>query len=203
MKIFIAVPTFETIYPDTFKSIYGLNQAGQDVVFDYMRGYDCAQARNNIAEQALNENADYVLMIDSDMVLPNDILVNMLDDPKDVCLGVCAIRNHENVYTGEVSAYKLGEFNYNKRYTDDEINKLMADGKNRIKIHGGGMACAFINTNIFETLKYPWFKTVDYANKTSLSEDLYFCSLCKEAGIDIYLDTRVRCGHVFRHVQWT
>ena len=28
MRILVAVPTYETIYPDTFKSIYGLDSAG-------------------------------------------------------------------------------------------------------------------------------------------------------------------------------
>ena len=50
MKIFIAIPTFETIYPDTFKSLWGLERAGHWVVFDFIRGYDCAAARNRIAQ---------------------------------------------------------------------------------------------------------------------------------------------------------
>ena len=40
--ILIAVPTFENIYPDTFKSIYDLDIEGHDVQFEFVRGYDCA-----------------------------------------------------------------------------------------------------------------------------------------------------------------
>ena len=89
MKILIAVPTFETIFPDTFKSIWDLDKGGHEVAFDFVRGYDCATARNNIAQTAINGNFDYVLMVDNDVVLPRDVLMDMLDDPKDVCL-------HEN-----------------------------------------------------------------------------------------------------------
>ena len=74
MKIFIAVPTFENISPATFKSIYGLDRCGHWVVFDYITGYDCATARNRIAKQAIAEQADYVLMIDSDMTITESIL---------------------------------------------------------------------------------------------------------------------------------
>ena len=74
MKILIAVPTFENITPDTFRSIYGLNQAGCECVFNFIRGYDCAAARNNIAREALNVQADYVLMVDNDVVLPYNAL---------------------------------------------------------------------------------------------------------------------------------
>lgn len=201
MKVFIAVPTFENISPETFKSIYGLDHAGHHVVFDYIRGYDCAAARNNIAQQTLNESADYVLMLDSDMVLPSDALVNLLDNPVDVCLGVCPIRTWGQ-YSGDVSAYKMGEFDYVTRYTAFEIQEKRNEGEHRIKIHGGGMACAMINANVFRKLGTNCFKYVNYDNGSVLSEDLYFCEQCGQNGIDIYVDSRVNCGHIFRHVQW-
>ena len=107
MKILIAVPTFENIYPDTFKSIYGLDSAGHEVFFDYIRGYDVATARNKIAQAAIDEGADYVLMVDNDVVLPEDVLVNMTDDLKDVCLGYYAHRDADNIYRGRTSVCKL------------------------------------------------------------------------------------------------
>jgi hypothetical protein len=68
MKVLIAVPTFETIAPECFKAIYELQ--GDDLTFDFVRGYDCAKARNEIAKKALNGGFDYVLMVDSDIVIP-------------------------------------------------------------------------------------------------------------------------------------
>ena len=50
MKILIAVPTFETIYPDTYKSIFDLDKGDHEVLFEFVRGYDCATARNSIAQ---------------------------------------------------------------------------------------------------------------------------------------------------------
>ena len=50
-KILIAVPTFENIKPECFKSIYGLTRPeGYVLYFDYVSGYDCAKARNQIAK---------------------------------------------------------------------------------------------------------------------------------------------------------
>ena len=98
--ILIAVPTFESIFPDTFKAIYDLDVSGHDVSFEYVRGYDCATARNRIAKKALNLSVDYVLMVDNDVVLPKDALINLLDDPKPVCLGFYAHRDNDNVYRG-------------------------------------------------------------------------------------------------------
>lgn len=202
MKIFIAIPTFETIYPDTFKSLWGLERAGHWVVFDFIRGYDCAAARNRIAQQSINEKADYVMMVDNDIIVPSDALVNFLDDPKDVCLGYYAYRNSKNIYTGNTCVCKLGEFNYTNQFTATELNTLKQQGQYKIKIHGGGMGCAFIKTDVFKKLKYPWYSWINYDNQQVLSEDLYFCEQCGKNNIPIYTDTRVGCGHIMRHAQW-
>lgn len=212
MKILIAVPTFENIYPDTFKSIYGLDSAGQELFFDFVRGYDCATARNKIAQRACDEDADYVLMVDNDVVLPDDTLVNMLDDLKDVCLGYYAHRDADNIYRGRTSVCKLYQpdgtkyFNYplDSEYTAEELRDLRDTGVTKLQIHGGGMGCAFINTNIFRSIPYPWYDWVNYPGEKRgmLSEDLYFCELCRKARIQIYTDTRIGCGHMLRHVQW-
>ena len=45
MRILIAVPTFETIYPDTYKSIWDLDKCGHEVLFDSVRGYDVVTCR--------------------------------------------------------------------------------------------------------------------------------------------------------------
>lgn len=212
MKILIAVPTFESIYPDTFKSIYDLDVSGHEVEFDFVRGYDCATARNRIAQISLDKNVDYVLMVDNDVVLPKDALINLLDDPKDVCLGFYAHRDADNIYRGRTCVCKLFDengtkhFNYplESEYTADELKKLRDSEQYKIQIHGGGMGCAFIKTDIFNRIKYPWYDWINYAgkNRGMLSEDLYFCEECRKNSIPIYTDTRVNCGHMLRHIQF-
>lgn len=210
MKILIAVPTFENIYPDTFKSIYDLDVSGHDTEFEFVRGYDCATARNRIALMALDKKTDYVLMVDNDVVLPKDALINLFDDPKDVCLGFYAHRDADNVYRGRTCVCKLyaddgtKHFNYplESEYKAQELAELKENGEYKIRIHGGGMGCALIKTSVFEKIKYPWYDWVNYKNKAMLSEDLYFCERCKEKGIPVYTDTRVNCGHMLRRIQF-
>lgn len=212
MKILIAVPTFENIYPDTFKSIYDLDVSGHHVSFEYVRGYDCATARNRIAQMALDNKTDYVLMVDNDVVLPKNALINLLDDAKDVCLGFYAHRNTDNVYRGNTCVCKLCDsngklyFNYplESEYSANELLKLANGGQYKVRIHGGGMGCAMIRTDVFNQIKYPWYDWVNYKNehRGMLSEDLYFCEECRKKNIAIYTDTRVSCGHMFRHIQF-
>ena len=184
MKILIAVPTFENIYPDTFKSIYDLDTSGHDVLFEYVRGYDCATARNHIAQMALDKKTDYVLMVDNDVVLPKDALINLIETPVDVCLGYYAHRDNDNRYRGRSCVCKLYDENGNKHfnypleseYTADELKELKDSGQFRVQIHGGGMGCAFIKTEVFKQLKYPWYDWVNYDdnNRGMLSERRIF-----------------------------
>lgn len=212
MKILVAVPTFETIYPDTYKSIWEMDRAGHEVFFESVRGYDVATARNKIAQTALNMKTDYLLMVDNDVVVPKDTLTLMLEDATDVCLGYYAHRNADNRYTGNTCICKLKDENgkayYNypleSEYTAGEMAEMAKNGEKKILIHGGGMGCAFIRTKVFEKTSYPWYDWVNYGDKHRgmLSEDLHFCELCRIAGIRIYADVRVRCGHLFRYIQW-
>jgi GT2 family glycosyltransferase len=210
MKILIAVPTFENIYPDTFKSIYDLDTDGHEVVFEYVRGYDCATARNRIAQIAIDKNVDYVLMVDNDVVLPKEVLKWLTDNLKDVCLGYYAHRDSDNIYRGRTCICKLYDengkkhFNYplESEYTAKEFAELKKSGQYKVQIHGGGMGCALIKTDVFKTIEYPWYDWVNYKHRGMLSEDLYFCEQCKKHNIPIYTDTRVNCGHMLRHVQF-
>ena len=203
MKILIAVPTYENIQPETFKAIYNLDKCGHWVVFDYVRGYDVATARNNIAKKALEEKADYVLTIDNDVRVPNDALKLLLEEPVDVCLGFCARRTSANVFDGLTTISKLGEFNYTKEflYSIEELRDLREKGVKREQVHGGGLPCALIKTSVFEKLKYPYFKWSHYDRGTVLSEDLFFCEQLKEKKIPIYVDPRCACDHLFRRFE--
>ena len=212
MRILIAVPTFETIYPDTYKSIWDLDKGGHEVLFDSVRGYDVATARNRIAQKAIDLETDYVLMVDNDVSLPKDALTLLLEDAEEVNLGYYAHRDTDNIYRGNTCICKLKDENgkeyyhypLESEYSAAEMHAMADAGETKIEVHGGGMGCALIRTEVFRKTSYPWYDWVNYGDKNRgmLSEDLYFCSLCRTSGIKIYADVRVACGHLMRHVQW-
>lgn len=193
MKILVAVPTFENITPETFKSIYALRTGEHTVHFDFVKGYDCAIARNRIAEKTLEGDYDAVLMVDSDTIIPEDTLERFLQSPVDICFGLCPRKNTTEKKT---TAYKIGTPNYEDPYTYDELNL------SRLEVKGCGCACVLIMADVFRKLKYPWFKYVAYENHSFLSEDYYFCEEATKAGYILWADTRVRCGHLTRSFQY-
>lgn len=198
MRILIAVPTFEHIEPDTFKSIYDLATVGYEVNFDFVRGYDCAKARNNIAGRAIDEKYDYVFMVDSDIVLPREALIYLTYPLTDICLGVYT---RKNTITGQSELFSLGEENFSD-VNNLPISEIGSSACERIEIKGGGMGCALIKTDVFRAMEFPWFKYVTYSNGDVLSEDLYFCCRARMAGYRIYADNRARCGHITKSTHY-
>lgn len=212
MKILIAIPTFENITPDTYKSVYDLDKGDHEVLFEFIRGYDVATARNRIAQRALDLETDYVMMVDNDVVLPKDALLTLLDEAEEVNLGYYAHRGNDNRYNGRTCICRLKApdgtdyYNYplDSEYTAAEMAAMKESGEKKIRVHGGGMGCALIATEVFRKAAYPWYDWVNYgdSNRGMLSEDLYFCEVCRAYGVKIHADARVACGHLFRHVQW-
>ena len=210
MRVLIAIPTFETISPDTFKAIWDMDKPCE-CDFEFVRGYDCATARNRIAQMSVDSGYDFALMVDSDVTPPRDALKCLLEHDADMVSGFYLHRSHKGDDTDRADVYKLTApdgseyFNYTNesKYTIGELAELRESGENLVEIHGGGMGIALIRTSVFSRLKYPWFSWVNYpgAARNVLSEDLFFCEELRKAGVPRYVDTRVGCGHMFRRIE--
>lgn len=207
MKILIATPTYENIMPDTYA---GVSRVVKKTFFEtgcwpdwqFIRGYDVAAARNRIAQKAVDGGYDYVMMIDNDIIVPDDALVNMLSHGEDVVLGYYVHRSYTGGRIEATSVCKLGETSFTKQYTRQELQMLREAGCFKEQIHGGGMGCALIRTNVFDRISWPWFRWYIYEDRHgTLSEDLYFCVKCGNKNIPIYTDTRVHCKHNIRYFQ--
>lgn len=208
-RVLIAVPTFESITPDTFKAIWDMDKAGNDCDFEFVRGYDCAAARNRIAKRLMDGGHDLLLMVDSDVIVPRDALANLQSHDRECVSGFYLHRGPSNEPNGRTCACRLrkpdGELYYDypleSEYTTEELAGMRERGEHLVEIHGGGMGCVLVRREVFERLKYPWFDWVDYDDGRTLSEDLFFCERLRKASIGRYLDTRVACGHIFKRVE--
>ena len=206
MRVLIAIPTFENITPDTFKAIWDLDKLGLECDFEFVRGYDCATARNRIAQKAIDGGYDYVLMVDNDVTPRPDALKSLISRNVQVVSGYYLHRNDDNEPSDRTCVCRLRDedgklyFNYplESEYTVEELNGF----NSIVRIHGGGMGCILINVDVFREIPYPWFDWVNYAdgNRGMLSEDLFFCERLKNAGIPMYVDPKAHCGHLFRKI---
>lgn len=208
MRVLIAIPTFENVSPDTFKSLWDMDKPCE-CLFEFVRGHDCAAARNRMADKALELGVGYLMMVDGDVTVPRDALANMLEHGADFVGGYYLRRREDNVPSELTCACKLADakgrpyFNYTleSSYTKGELSDMRENGENLVEIHGCGLGCALVKTDVFKAIPRPWFKWVNYSNGDVLTEDLYFCEELRKAGVPRHLDTRVACGHLFRRIE--
>ena len=191
-KILIAVPTFENIKPECFKSIFGLtNPENYNLFFDYVKGYDCARARNEIVKLAIKYGFDYVLMIDSDVSVPKDTAVKLLECESDIALGW--------YYKKRTTNDQTVIYDFGKDYTEKNMiyGETLCKVNDPFDIKGGGLGIALVNVNVFKKMTCPYFKYIIYDNDTVLSEDLYFCTEARKYGMNIKCNPNVKGKHIY------
>lgn len=185
--ILLAIPTNKYIEPETFKSIYDLRvPEGYRVDFQYFYGYQIDQIRNLIADWGLRY--DYLMCVDSDIVLPVDCLEKMLLANKDIISGLYIQRIPDT----QILEVYLDAPNGARNATLEEIQDTPL-----AKVSACGMGCCLINSNVLRTMQYPHFVYKSALNHAyTFSEDIYFCFKARELGFEVWADTTIRCEHV-------
>jgi hypothetical protein len=128
---------------------------------------------------------DYLLFVDSDMVIPRDVVPRLLSRDVDIVGINCPKRGIPlmPVYThdinGEWMDYKSG-----KLYEMDYI----------------GMACTLIKTSVLKEMERPWFYA-EFSEEnmmTPIGEDICFSRAAREAGFKVYcdMDVSMNIGHI-------
>lgn len=200
----IAVPCYENIFPDTMKCILqtGWHYEDIDMDFDFARGYTVDRARSECVKKARESKATHLLMIDNDMVFPPEYLGYLMEHDLDVVMGYYRHRPSDPEDKVErTNLCKLGQRNYIEQITPAEMKEARDEGYDLVQVKGGGLGFTLVNMEVFDRIKRPYFLFVNYWTGEALSEDLYFCEQCAQAGIDIYADTRCYCGHIFRETK--
>ena len=193
-RVLVSVPTGDgLVWSQVDEALGNLDRGGHEVVQRNVSFYGVDEARNGMAQRALDNGCDYLLMVDSDTVLPSDALVRLIENDVDVCLGYYTRGPYDD---GSTPIVELGRPGYDTRLYEDEIAELEEEGHSLLEVKAGGMGCALIKTGVFKRLQKPWFVFKRNPDGSTLSEDYFFCQKCWSHGIKVHLDTRVACGHI-------
>ena len=135
-------------------------------------------ARERAADTLIQGGYDALLFIDSDMAVPANMLVKLIEHDKDIVSALAFKR---------FPPYEPCIF----KKCDREGTEFWLDyPKGLIEIQGVGMACTLIKRKVFESVPKPWFFP-----EPKIGEDLAFCIRAKEQGFKIFCDTELICGH--------
>ena len=135
-------------------------------------------------------NPDYLMFLDADMTFPADIILRLLASQKDIVSGMYHYGSSDRGFAPIALRRRPdGGQNYNiVHYYPDEP----------FWVDAIGMGAALIKADVFKNISFPWFgyQVSEITGVNSISEDMQFCQKAREAGYEIWVDPRVRCGHI-------
>lgn len=187
-RILIGIPTAKNIESETFKSLYDLQvPEGYETELQFFYGYTIDQVRNLIADWA--KSYDYLLSVDSDIVLPNDALVKMLNHDVDMISGVYMQRLHDK------QVLELYKSNEQGGVTNMSAEEISPPGLHQIT--GCGFGAVLIKSDVIRSMEYPHFEYKSaLSHAHTFSEDVYFCQKAIAAGAKIFVDSTIICEHI-------
>ena len=188
MKTMIAVPCMDTMPYEFVESLYRMKTVGQ-IRPAFLSGSLIYKARTDLALMALNEKADYILWIDSDMIFAPDLMVSLMDDMegRDMVAAICHMRRppfNPVLY----SKLRLG-------ITPDqnEHMKLLDYPEDLFTVEGCGFGCVMMRTSVIDAVVDKYHDL--FSPLPGYGEDLSFCIRARECGFDIWADGRIQVGH--------
>ena len=143
---------------------------------------------------------DYIMWIDSDVVITPDHYFKLLQDDKDIASGLYMMADNTHYATVEdwddEFFLKHGHFQFlNREMVQAKQGKLFTADYT-------GFGWVLIKKGVFESLQYPWFQPVwtEYNIDGKIvrdftMEDVAFCKMIKEKGYDVWIDPSVIVGH--------
>lgn len=168
---------FQKINP---RYTFSLNVTG-DILIQY--------ARERFAQAVMELDADYLLMIDDDMLAPPDLFYKLVENDKDICGALAFTRNPDHkpviydVIEG-IDPITKKEFYVNKFSMNYPRNTL-------VECDAVGFGAVLIKRRVIEAMKEPRFMGL-----TGCGEDITFCYKAKKLGFQVWMDTRVKLGHL-------
>jgi GT2 family glycosyltransferase len=199
-RIYIAIPTrdpnFSPVCGKLFMLLLDLvKNPAFSLTIDIVAGDPVDRGRNLICQNFLKSDADYLLMLDDDVV-PTPNVLEMARQDKDVIGGL-------------YYANLPGPGYYSIAYTTDTPPETGAararlgigrdiENTGIIEVALLATGCMMIHRRVLEGLEEPFFvmemdETIRWITD---SEDFSFCRKARKAGFRVWLDTGVTCGHI-------
>ena len=194
IRTLIAIPCMQMVHSGFMRSMLELDRVENTavVVMENSLIYD---ARNSIALNAIRSGFDRVVWFDSDMKIPKDTLIRLMEDMDkglEFVSGVYYQKTtlpkpvlYENVW------YKVTE---NEAQAGAKQIKTMPHPAGLFEIGGAGFGCCITSATMLKKLIDRW--GAPFTPMIGLGEDMAFCWRAAQLGIKMYADNRILCGHI-------
>ena len=151
-------------------------------------------SRNILRKKVLDENYDFFLSLEQDVIPPTDIIERFLQHKKRVVTGIYF--NYISTKKGaELAPVIWSKINMEReeRYfiKPSELNRGLK------KVAMSGLGCILIHKSVLEKIKFR------YEKQYPSFDDIFFGLDCMENKINIYADTNIICKHLIKNRSWS
>ncbi len=143
------------------------------------------ESRNILRKKVLDEDYDYFLSLEQDVLPPRDVIERLLNYNKDIVTGVYFARDPDGNLTPLL--YKYTDKENVRNLTFDEVKN-----PNLIGVDACGLGCVLISRKVLEKIKFR------YNKEDNAFDDIWFSIDAKKNGFNIFCDTSVKCKHMIR-----
>lgn len=190
MTTLIAVPAMDQV-PTRFCQSLALLQKVGDCAAAFTVGSLVYTSRNNLARQAIQMGADYMLWLDSDMVFEPDLLAGMMKTMQENDLDILTGLYCRRVPPYTPTVFKELEIKNDRICTWTEFEDI-PDGL--FKVGGCGFGCVLLGTDVIMSVQAKYGQPFDPV--AGVGEDLSFCWRARQCGYEITCDPAIPLGHV-------
>jgi hypothetical protein len=160
--------------------VFGLGAVGEILV---------PFAREILAEAALRHGCEYLFMVDDDMLAPMDLFYKLQENGKDICAALAFTRNPDH----KAVCYETKEgFDASSRTRYGFTKFVQNYPRNQLfECDAVGFGAVLIRTEVFRKTPQPWFFGMERTG-----EDVTLCVKAKKAGFGVWMDSRIKLGHL-------
>lgn len=156
------------------------------IIWDFPSDKPIAHNRGKIVQRFLESGADYLMMLDGDIIPSLDIL-HLVKYDYDVIGGLCYAYKGEGIMPlALVSNKKAGEHQYKVIETEQKGIK---------EVDAIGTGCIIIARRVLEDVKAPFVNKYDSDGIRVAGLDLLFCRKAKQKGYKVYVHLDYDCSH--------
>src|SRR3990167_11438283 len=150
-------------------------------------------AREAMAEAAIVQGMDYILMIDDDQIVPKEMFERLYKTMQDQKADIVAPMVTQRIHPFKPVMWKHSHFKSDdgkKSVSCDFIDAYEPD--TIVSADAVGFGVVLIDVNLLKKIALPRF----FSNKNFV-EDIWFCMRAKgQAGAKIVVDTSIKVGHL-------
>jgi len=170
-------------------------------------------SRNLIIDFALQNNYNYILMMDSDVIPPKNIIQELLKSNKDIVSGlyynyfisdgrtkylpVAWTELTEKEFNEIKQKIKLPNFVKSSEDLRVRLTEEDAQSNNLIPVVIPSAGCMLIKRLVFEKIRYNLLDT-QKMNNIKTTDDIGFILNARKQGFKSYCNTKIKCEHLIK-----